>query len=389
MSTRTFDVIVIGSGSVGMPTALFLSQAGLRTAVFEGYPSPGQGANKAAIGGVRATHSDAAKIILGSESLHFFRTWQETYGTSLGWKKGGYLFPVYREEDEKTLRDLLPFQRSYNLDIRWIEPKGVADLVPGIREEGLLGGTWSPDDGQVSPLLANDAMFRTAEKAGCSFFFNEAVREIISRNGKVEGVQSKSGRTIAGAVIVAAGAKARQVLSPLALEVPVFPEIHEAGITSPMADFLSPLVVDMRPGRDGKTANFYFGQNAEGAVLFCYTPRHPHQGLTREGTSEFLPIFARRLLDLLPRMKNALVRRTWAGHYPMTPDGLPVLGRAPGFSGLFLAVGMCGQGFMLGPGVGKTLLHLVTERITPEDEKVLRALNPSRRFSKEHAEVLA
>ncbi len=59
-----FDTIIIGAGSVGCPTAYFLAEQGQRVLVIDELPSSGQGQNKAAIGGVRATHSDPAKINL-------------------------------------------------------------------------------------------------------------------------------------------------------------------------------------------------------------------------------------------------------------------------------------------------------------------------------------
>jgi general secretion pathway protein G len=54
-------------------------------------PAAGQGDNKAAIGGVRATHSDPGKILTCIESLRVFSTWEETYGFHVGWKEGGYI----------------------------------------------------------------------------------------------------------------------------------------------------------------------------------------------------------------------------------------------------------------------------------------------------------
>ena len=93
------DVIVIGSGSVGTPTAYFLAEAGLDVLVIDELASSGQGQNKAAIGGVRATHSDPAKILTCGRSLEIFSTWKERTGTDIGWKKGGYCFPVYREAE--------------------------------------------------------------------------------------------------------------------------------------------------------------------------------------------------------------------------------------------------------------------------------------------------
>jgi len=49
MTTKVYDAIVIGAGSVGIPTAFFLAQAGLKPLVIDQFASPGQGSNKAAI----------------------------------------------------------------------------------------------------------------------------------------------------------------------------------------------------------------------------------------------------------------------------------------------------------------------------------------------------
>jgi sarcosine oxidase subunit beta len=85
MTTKVYDAIIIGAGSVGLPTAFFLAQAGLNPLVIDQFASPGQGSNKAAIGGIRATHSDPTKIRLCIESIEIFSTWQETYGDKIEW----------------------------------------------------------------------------------------------------------------------------------------------------------------------------------------------------------------------------------------------------------------------------------------------------------------
>jgi glycine/D-amino acid oxidase-like deaminating enzyme len=52
--------------------------------------------------------------------------------------------------------------------------------------------------------------------------------------------------------------------------------------------------------------------------------------------------------------------RTWAGQIDYMPDELPVIGGAPGVSGLFIAAGLSGSGFGIGPVVGKTVCELIT-----------------------------
>jgi sarcosine oxidase subunit beta len=138
--------------------------------------------------------------------------------------------------------------------------------------------------------------------------------------------------------------------------------------------------VDLRPGPEGRTANFYFGQNSEGQVIFCYTPSELFIGEDREPTSEFMPTVASRLIAVVPRLRHALVRRIWRGLYPMTPDGLPIVDRVDSPAGLVVAVGMCGQGFMLGPGVGRMVAALVLGEPATIDEQAAQTIRIDRDF---------
>jgi sarcosine oxidase subunit beta len=67
------------------------------------------------------------------------------------------------------------------------------------------------------------------------------------------------------------------------------------------------------------------------------------------------------MVSLVPRLKHLLIRRVWRGCYPMTPDAIPIIDTVPGIDGLVLAVGMCGQGFMMGPGVARSLTSLIVD----------------------------
>ena len=377
---NNYDAIVVGAGSVGVPTALFLAEDGLKILVVDSDISPGQGQNKSAIGGVRATHSDPAKIFICKESLCIFGEWEKEHGHDIGWKKGGYCFPVYREQEENILKNLLSIQKSYGLKIEWQDSDGIKEIVPGIMPEGLRGGTYSPDDGQVSPLLAIDAMYRVSKEKGCKYRFCEMVTGIMIDHGRVKGIETDRGTYAAPVIVNAAGAGAKAVGEMSGLEIPVVPDSHEAGISAPMEQFLDPLIVDLRPGSEGKTANFYFAQNREGPIIFCYTPKKLFPGTNREPTSEFLPIVARRMIALLPRLKNMLVRRVWRGLYPMTPDGLPICDRVREIEGMYLAVGMCGQGFMMGPGIGRNMANLIVNGKPRIDEKIFGTLSFYRDF---------
>ena len=381
MTTKVYDVIIIGSGSVGLPTAVFLAQAGFKPLVIDQFASPGQGSNKAAIGGIRATHSAPSKIHLCLKSIEVFSTWQESYGDDIEWHEGGYSFVAYRERDERVLKDLLKIQQSYGLDIRWLGRDDLLEVIPDLNPDDLIGGTYSPRDGSASPLLSSHAFYAQARKLGVELRFRERVTGIIRRRGRVVGVRTDQGGYATETVINAAGPWARPVAQMASLDVPVMPDSHEAGITEPVERFLEPMVVDIRPA--GGSKNYYFYQHGPGPIVFCITPDPPIVGTDRRETSVFLPMIARRMVDLMPKLTNIKVRRTWRGLYPMTPDGFPIVGRARELEGYIYAVGMCGQGYMLGPGVGVLLTHLVQDDLTSLEKEILDELSPYREFGAE------
>jgi len=356
---RTCDVLIIGGGSVGVPLALYCAERGLSVVVIEKNASWGRGQNRAAIGGIRATHSDPAKIRICQESIRIVSGLEAERGIDVEWRAGGYLFVAYDERRESAFRDLLAIQKEAGLGIDWIGPERVAELCPGIRKDGLRGGTFSPGDGYASPLMTSTAFHRLARAAGAEFRFGETVVAMKAEGGRVVSVRTDAGEYAAGAVVNAAGSDAAELGGLLDLDLPVHPDCHEAGVTEPCERFMEPMLVDIRP--DEESGNYYFYQTTTGQVVFCITPKPQIWGKDTDATSSFLPLVSRRMTELYPRLKNLKVRRTWRGMYPMTPDGLPIVGYPREYSNLLLAVGMCGQGFMLGPGLGKILASAIVD----------------------------
>lgn len=359
MSSKNFDVIVVGAGSMGVPVAMELAGSGLRVLVLEGNPSPGQGQNKSAIGGVRATHSDPGKIEVCLQSLKILSRWKEEHGDDIAWQTGGYCFPVYHEEHEAQLKNLLEVQKAHGLNIDWISADDIGELIPGVNREGLRGGTYSPEDGNLSSLYTIMAFYRKALENGAKFAFNETMTGLKMEKGRVAGIVTDKGEYGAETVVLATGAETREIGYKLGLEIPVAPDTHEAGVTEPVKNFFSAMLVDLRlrPG----TGNFYFYQNPEGKIIFSLTPDPLGWGDEKRSTSGFLPQVSRRLIEVIPRLKNIRIRRIWRGLYPMTPDGIPIVDRVAEIPGLILSVGLCGQGLMLGPGLASNITSMILD----------------------------
>ena len=377
-NSNIYDVIIIGAGSVGAPAAFYMAQAGLKVLVLESVPSVGQGSNKRAIGGIRATHSDPAKIRLCRRGIEIFSTFKETFARDIEWDACGYAYVAYTQREEEILKKLIPIHKNAGIKNDWYDAHDFLKVIPDLNPIDLIGGTFSSGDGSASPLLVNHAYFTMAEKLGAVFHFNEPVQEMIVENNRITGVKTIKGLYSSAVILNAAGAWAAEIGKLAGIDLPVKPDSHEAAITEPVARFLGPMIVDIRPA-PGST-NYYFYQHITGQIIFCITPDPNAWGFNIDETSNFLPMVAKRMVQVMPRLKNIRVRRTWRGLYPMTPDGFPIIGWSPQISNFLLGVGFCGQGFMLGPSSGELLTRLVQDQITPEDREILPLISPQRNF---------
>jgi len=375
---KTYDLIVIGSGSIGVPVAMEFARNKQSVLVIDSLASPGQGQDKKAIGGIRATHSDKGKILVSKRSIEIFSNWKGLYGDDIQWKDNGYSFPAYTEKDEGVLRDLLKIQQKFSLNITWVSPEEYRELNPGINMDGLRGSTYSPQDGSASPLLFTQSSYFKANEYGAEFKFKETVVGFEIDGGKIISVKTNKGIYYSANVLNTAGAYAKDVSLMAGIDIPVNPDSHEAGISEPMNPFMGPMVVDMREEPGSK--NFYFYQNVEGQVVFCLTPDPPMWGIKNKSTSSFLPMIAKRMINIMPVLKNLKVRRTWRGQYPMTPDGFPIVGKMHELDNFYQAVGMCGQGFMLGPGMAELIYRLITQGYHSDDREILKSFDPYRDF---------
>ena len=378
---KSYDLIVIGAGSIGVPVAMQFAKKGQSVLVIDSLSSPGQGEDKKAIGGIRASHSDKGKILVCQRSIDIFSHWKDNYGDDIQWQSNGYSFPAYTEDHENLLKNLMRIQHNFGLNIKWLSPEEYRAINPGINMEGLRGSTYSPGDGSASPLLFTQACYFKALEYGAEFRFNETVVGFDIEKNRIIVVKTNKGEYHSANVLNAAGAYAKEVSQMAGIDIPVKPDSHEAGISEPVKPFMGPMVVDMREESGSK--NFYFYQNTEGQVVFCLTPDPPIWGVDTRATSIFLPMIARRLIKIMPMLANLKVRRTWRGQYPMTPDGFPIVGKMKELDNLYQAVGMCGQGFMLGPGMAELLYRLITGEHNIDDPEILESFNPYREFKEQ------
>ena len=357
--TETFDVLVAGGGILGLSTAWNLSQRGVRVALVE-QKHPGYGSTGRCIGGIRQQFSTPGAIRLMKKSVEIFSSMKDLFGFSVDFYQGGYLFLAHDERMAETFRKNREVQLREGLSVSLLTPSQTKDVVPLLETEGLVSAAYCPSDGQASPFLVMKGYWKGLKERGALLRTSTKLASLEKRGSTFHALLSDGTRWEAARVVLSLGPWAREFTATLGLDIPCYPERHEAAITQRLERMIEPMIVDYR--REGS----YFHQLVTGQIIICYTPEETVPELRYDSTIDFLPEAARRMAKLVPALGPSPFLRQWAGCYTVTPDHSPIVDQTP-IEGLFLAAGMSGHGFMFGPGLGWSLAERIVTGEWPLD----------------------
>jgi sarcosine oxidase subunit beta len=353
-----FDVIIIGGGIIGTSTGHYLSQKGQRVLLLE-KDFLTAGSTGRCITGVRQQFSTSSTIQTAMESARLFRSMKEEFGFDVEWKSSGYLFLAHSDEMVSVFKKNIAIQKPFGLDVNFLTAEECKKIVPLLNIDGLIGGAWCASDGQANPFLVVRGFVQGIKKNRGEIRIGEEVVGIEIHKGRVHSVTTSAGNTyLSSKVLNAAGPWAKEVAGLAGIHIPIEPERHEALVTEGVEYMGIPMLVDYRA--DGG----YFVQRITGQFIGCFTPEPNVPGRNVDSTFKFLVEMSKRMVKLVPALKNVAVLRQWAGSYSMTPDGSPIIGETE-VKGFYCCAGMCGHGFMLGPAMGKFMAQYITENTWP------------------------
>lgn len=350
---RTADAIIIGGGILGTAAGYYLARKGFKVILLE-KEYLCAGSTGRCIGGVRQQFTTPTTIRVAMESVKLFSTMKNEMGADVEWYQGGYLFLAHSEARRKEYLKTIDLQRRAGLDVEFIPPAEIEEIVPPLNLDGVLGAAYCPSDGQANPFLVTKAYADGITSLGGKVLLNTRVAQVKTSDSRVTSIVTLEGEEYSSPIVVnAAGPSAKEVGKMAGVELLCEPERHEALVTERSEPLFDPMIVDYRS--DG----CYFIQiKPTNQFIGCYTPSPRVDGPRVDNSIEFITEMPRRMLRLLPCLKEVKIIRQWAGSYTMTPDGSPIVGTTS-LQGFFVAVGMSGHGLMLGPALGKLLAELI------------------------------
>lgn len=411
------DVVVIGGGVIGVSTALFLARDGQRVVLLEkGRIAAEQSSRN--WGWIRQQGRDPAELPIMKEAASLWRELAQQTNVDIGLTTGGVTYLVKDEAALARYAAWLPFATALDIDTRLLSAAETADLIPGTSHR-YVGALHTASDMRAEPWVAVPALAGIARREGVEIRENCAVRCLDIAAGRVSGVVTEYGRIACPEVVLAGGAWSALFLANHGLRLPQLSVRATVAATTPLPMVYPGGAADktiaFRPRSDGgyTLAPGAFHELFVGPAAFRALPKYLKQLRADPFKTWFYPgapkgypdawstprrwdgdmqtpFEAMRVLNpkpnrrklqglqrdfvrLFPDFPQFSFTHAWAGMIDTMPDLVPVIDRIADLPGLTVGTGMSGHGFGIGPGVGRVLADLVTNRQITYDLSRFRA----------------
>lgn len=340
------------------------------------------------------------------------RLWQqlaEECGEDIGLRQTGVTYLARTDKDMAKFARFMQLAAAHDLDTRLLDGAEVAARIGGMART-YAGAMTTPSDMRAEPWLAVPALARLAARKGVRIIENCAVRALDIAAGRVAGVWTEGGRIATTSVLVAGGAWSSLFLRKHGVSIPQLSVRATVAATEPLPEFHAGAAIEndiaFRRRQDGgytlapggsnllfvgpdafRNATKYLPALIDHPLGTRYLPAAPSgfpdswstpRDWTPETTSPFermrvlnpapgqsdLASIKRGFENLFPQLGKLRLKTAWAGMIDAMPDVVPIVDRVSAIAGLFVATGMSGHGFGIGPGIGRVMSDLIQGNAT-------------------------
>jgi sarcosine oxidase subunit beta len=336
-------VVVVGAGALGLCTARELRRLGVEDITVIDRANVAAASSGLSVGIIETQYVDPLAIEIRALAMRIFA---ELEGLAI--TRNGYLRPAHTEADLAAFARSVEIQHELGVaDAVVLSPDQMRALVPDMRCDDYLGGLFGPSDGYIDGHLY------------CSLLADgltviPGARMTGYDDGRVE---TTKGAFECDVVVNAAGGWAGRVGELLGAPLPILPQRHMALVAHlPRAlPYVMPSVMDYIPA-SGDYGLYFRHESPSQLIAGLHTEEAIHDlvdpdDFGRSDEHEYMAAVAPLLAQRLPSLAEARLGNVWAGLYPISPDGLPIVG--PCRDGVFAVAGAGGSGLQQSPALGR------------------------------------
>jgi D-amino-acid dehydrogenase len=266
------------------------------------------------------------------------------------------------DEEAKTA------ERTRALDVpaEIISRQRAAELDPGVTME-VAGGIYFPLDCHLTPQRFMATMDRLVRESSATLLWSTEITDWKASDGKITAAVTSRGEVRGDEFVIAGGSWSPAIARPLGLKLPLQPgKGYSLTLSQPrrlpqLCSILAEAHVAVTPM--GSTLRVGGTMELSG-INHAIRPERV-QGIV-EAVTRYLPEF---------RAEDFRAVSPWHGLRPVSPDGMPYVGRFRGYENLSTATGHAMMGLSLAPITGRLIAEIISNE---KPSHPLALLNPDR-----------
>jgi glycine/D-amino acid oxidase-like deaminating enzyme len=354
MTSRTFDLAIIGAGIVGAACADEASRAGMNVAIID-CGVIGGGATAAGMGHIVVMDDSDAQFALTRYSQQLWDELAAELPPDVEYDRCGTIWVAADEEEMAEVTRKEALYRSREVPVEVLDARTLAGAEPNLRP--LAGGLLVSEDSVIYPPCAARWLVERSLSRGASLFSGSRVTSIEENGAMLDDGTLVS----AGAVVSASGSWAPELTPGLEVKK----RKGHLVITNRYPGFVRHQLVELGYLKSAHSVT-------SDSVAFNVQPRRTGQVLIgssrqygEEASSVDTVILSRMLSraeEYMPGIGKLSAIRVWTGFRAATPDKLPLIGQCPGKDRLYLATGHEGLGITTSLATGRLLIDQIVGR---------------------------
>ena len=370
MATDRRDVIVVGGGIIGCLTAYLLAREGLKVTIIEA-DSVGSHASGFAFGGLGPL--EGAGI---PDPLLGFSVWclerhaslapelEEASGVDTQFHLRDRLILAFDDSEVRRAKEEIKWQKDIKgFHVEWLDQPDVLKVEPRTNPE-CLGASYAQGTGAIEAYRYNLAAAQAAEKFGAEFLLRR-VTGLLSQGGRCTGITLETGQLEAGAVVLAVGPWSQQAAGWCGVKLPV----------SPLKGQVVRLQLTTDPMRASLNYDGSYAASKPDGLIWAGTTEED-AGFDENITTQARDKILGDLLKMAPSLADAELVQQTACLRPISADGLPIVGKVPGWENLYVGTGSGRKGILWSTGMCHGLADLMVKGST--EVPGMDALDPAR-----------
>jgi len=359
------EIVIVGGGAIGCAIAYHLAKLGKKDVLLLEQAQLTHGATWHAAGLVGQMRTSRNLTRMMQYSAGLYTALEAETGQATGWHGVGSLRVAASKERWAELQRNAALAKSFGLPMELLSPAEAGKLFPIMYLAGIVGGAFIPTDGYVDPASVTQAMAIGARRGGVAIREQVRVTGLRIEGRRVAGVTTDRGAVRCEAVVNAGGMWGRAIGRMAGVAVAVCAVEHQYLVTEKIDGLPKELPTFRDP--DGR----YYVKPEVGGLAFGgwedNTRPFGRGGIPHPFAAELLPPDFDRFEPLgdaaahrLPVLAQAGVKTMINGAIPITADGEPVMGKAPGLDNFYLCCGFT-SGIAAAGGAGRAMAAWIAE----------------------------